>query len=459
MIDYVNTWSHNLRPKWVGIILITCALLISAFFGGVTVFLRDLLSGRELLLLVGLLGAWPFVYFSVTRFDWMVFLSFCLFGIVQIEPAPSDLLIMFLLPLALVTGRLSLKALKDSSLVHGAIWGFLIINLLSLLFADNLLHSARYTVISVYVIMLAYFAKLYMTSAHRVRLVMTGYLISGLISMGLVALDYAGIAPSEIFVEQTRARGMFKDANVFGPFLIPLILFLLDEIWHPTLLKWPMSVKSLSMLILMGGVFLSFSRAAWGNLIIALGVYILLCLPQLSRERLMGLLKFGALGVVALVILVNVMGLGDFLAYRTTLIQTYDADRFQAQQDGLMAGVTHMFGLGPGMMDRVFFSPHSLYVRTFAEHGIFGLIILLFLLAYLLAFTGRVAVRGTEKQVGLSAKVVFAGMFALLLNSFLIDTIHWRHFWFMVGLMWVVVGQKNKAAPESAACQTEVAYL
>lgn len=416
------------------------SLLICIIVGGLASFAGSLISGFELYLLVMLLGLWPFIYIATTKYKWLVFLAFSVFGIVQIEPAPVDLLFFTLIPLGMLTGQLSFKQFRRSSLVNSIAWIFLLVTLVSLLISADLMHGFRYTIITVYCIGIFYFVKMYVRSTEQMGAIMIGYTLGALLGVGVVMLDYAGIAPSEVFVEQTRARGFFKDANVFGPFLIPPILFLAEEMWRPALLKkWPIWLRFVSMLCLVAGLFFSFSRAAWGNLIITFMVYFLLNVGLLSKKQRRILLWLVILTVIALSALVLLLGMGDFLQYRASVVQDYDSDRFGAQIMGIRLGITNLFGIGPGMMDvNGLFAPHSLYIRTFAEHGIFGLLSLFALAALLMIPAGLHAIRSNDKIFGLSSSLIFSISFGLLLNSFLIDTIHWRHFWFVLGLLWLV---------------------
>lgn len=432
--------AKEIRNKALPMLCLLFALFACVLFGGLTSFSGSIVYGYEPYLLIAVLGMWPFIYIATTKYNWLVFLTFSLFGIVQIEPAPVDLLFFTIIPLGLLTGTLSFKQFSGSSSVNSAIWVFVLVTLLSLLVSTELMHSLRYTVITIYGIGIFYFVKMYVQSAEQMRPIMIGYVVGALISVGAVALDYAGLAPPEVFVEQTRARGFFKDSNVFGPFLVPPILFLAEEMWRPALLKkWPVWLKFSCVLILGAGLFFSFSRAAWGNMLITMGLYLLLNMRRLSSKQRLSLIWFGAAAVLTLVVLVIALDMGEFLQYRASVLQGYDSERFDAQFMGMQLGITHLFGIGPGMMDvNGLFAPHSLYVRTFAEHGIFGILSLVVLALFLIVPTGLNAISTNDKIFGLSSSLIFSVSVGLLLNSFLIDTIHWRHFWFVLGLLWLV---------------------
>jgi O-antigen ligase len=207
----------------------------------------------------------------------------------------------------------------------------------------------------------------------------------------------------------------------------------------PRILPRFLLAKVLGVVLLTAAVFLSFSRAAWGNLAFAVLIYFFLNVNRVFQVKPGNLLKGGAITLLAAIFSLQVferlllsgkMSLREFLAWRTSP-QDYDVYRFDRQKEGIEAGLTHWFGVGPGTWDYA----HSLYVRTFAEHGILGLTSLLALIVVLMVSTFRRALDDIVKPYGLSAKVVLA---SLVVNSAVIDTIHWRHLWLILALAWVV---------------------
>jgi hypothetical protein len=134
------------------------------------------------------------------------------------------------------------------------------------------------------------------------------------------------------------------------------------------------------------------------------------------------------------------MNLKEFLRWRISS-HDYDTYRFARQMAGVEAGLTHLFGVGPGMWGNA----HSLYARTLAEHGLLGFASMILLLLTLLIGTSFRALQDIRKSYGLSAKVVSACLAGLVLNSAVIDTIHWRHFWLILALAWVISTRKGPA--------------
>ena len=86
-----------------------------------------------------------------------------------------------------------------------------------------------------------------------------------------------------------RAGGVFKDPNVFGPFLVPIAVILLEQQISPRLpkllnLRTPAAgcCSACSPL----GVLFSYSRASWGNYAIAITV--MLALPSVRKRGARG---------------------------------------------------------------------------------------------------------------------------------------------------------------------------
>lgn len=428
--------------NWLSVIAIVLAILTSASLAFLFTLGADLVAGLEIYLIIGLLGVWPFIYLCFKYYDFFVFLAFGLFGFVQFEPAPVDLLLFSLVAIGLINGRLNVKNLGKTAPVHILIWIFLIVNFISFMIVPVLtLGSLRYTAITIYMIVIFYFLKMYTVSEREMKIIWFGYLTSALLNVFLVYSGFLGITPEGLFVDQTRATGYFKDANVYGPFMLPVIIFLVDEIWHPYFIKRKILLKAALVVILASGLFLSFSRAAWGSLIAALGIYFILQYRHLNIKIISNLLLAGFGFLFGLVVLIISLDLVDFFLWRFDAVQSYDSERFRAQYDGILSGFANIFGLGPGQLDAQFFAPHSLYIRTFGEHGFLGFLAFFGLIAFLLVVVFIQSQVTQNKVLGVSGNVIVAVAIGILLNSFLVDTLHWRHFWFVLGLLWILAGQ------------------
>jgi hypothetical protein len=92
-------------------------------------------------------------------------------------------------------------------------------------------------------------------------------------------------------------------------------------------------------------------------------------------------------------------------------------------------------GVGPGGWP----TAHSLYAKTLAEHGVLGVSALALLIGALVVPLAQRALREPAANTVLPAALLLALIVGQLGNSFVIDTIHWRHFWMLLGLAWALL--------------------
>jgi O-antigen ligase len=381
---------------------------------------------------VGVLGT---LALALARYDAAVALGVLLLAVVRIEPAPSDLVFAVVIALALVTGRLGLERVPLS--VTLLVSGFLALNLLSATAAVDGTRAATFFGITFYLGLFALWLAAYVCSARRARLVLVAYLAGATLSAGLACLALMAPFPgAEAFVDGPRAQGLFKDPNVFGPFLVPALLILMEETVAPRLLRLRLATKLVLLSVLTVGVVFSFSRAAWLNLV--LGALVLLGVLAVRRggsRRALTLLLVTLVAGGALVAVVTATSSLDFLTERAAL-QDYDTQRFDTQASGLELAAEHPLGIGPGQFERVSdLSAHSTFVRSLAEEGVLGALLVLGLLVLTLGFAARNVTRGTDTY-GIGSAALFAAWCGLLANSLFVDTLHWRHLWLVAALIW-----------------------
>jgi O-antigen ligase len=375
---------------------------------------------------------------AVVRYDAAVALGFLLLGFVRLEPAPSDVVFTVVIAVALVTGRLQLRRVPYVPL---ALVGVLVaVSVLSAGSAVDLFAAVRYLAISVYLGLLVVWLMGYVDSRGRARLVVAAYLVAALVSAALGALPFLLDSPAlDVFASEDgfRAQGFFKDPNVYGPFLVPAALILVEEMIHPRLLAIPRWSKFLVFLTLCVALLLAQSRAAWVSFGVGMTTLIMVALLRrtgAAKLRIAVASLIGALLVLGPVMAVT--GASDVIGDRVRL-QSYDEERFQAQREGVQLGITHPLGVGPGQFDHhAIVGAHSLYIRVFAEQGPVGLLALLLILALTLGVAVANAIAGRD-TFGIGSASLLAIVCGLLVNSIVVDTLHWRHLWIFAALVWV----------------------
>jgi O-antigen ligase len=411
----------------------TAAALVAVFLAAAVALSRSPLTLPLVLAFgVGLLGT---LALALGRYDAAVALGVILLAVVRIEPAPPDLVFGVVIAVAVVTARMRLERVPVSATL--LVSAFLALGLLSATGATDGTRAVMFFAITLYLGVFALWLAAYVASMPRARLVLLAYLAGAAFSAAAASLALVAAFPgSEVFVRGPRAQGLFKDPNVFGPFLVPAVLLVMEETVAPRLLRLRLVPKLALLSILTVGVVFSFSRAAWLNL--ALGVLVLLAIFALRRgggRRATALLAVALVAGVALVGAISATSSMDFLSQRAAL-QDYDSQRFGAQASGIEIAERHPLGLGPGQFERVSdVSAHSTYVRALAEEGVLGALVLLGLMLLTLGFAARNVALGADTY-GIGSAALLAAWCGLLANSFFVDTLHWRHLWFVAALIW-----------------------
>jgi hypothetical protein len=377
------------------------------------------------------IGGLTIVLVGLLNYDALVLMTFCLIGYVRSEPAPFDLLLVVLLGMGLLTGRLRWRPSKHDTVVLIGMWGLIVANMLSVVGVVPIFQNLRFMGITLYALSLFCFVRMYATEPRAVRILLIGYTASAALNALAVVVSFMGIGlPIAVVRFSIRGVGFFKDPNVYAAFVVVAALWVVDEI-----VRRPFSFKRTGPLLILVGVLgagatLSLSRAAVINLTIGGFIYFVL-LRGAPRTHMVRFLMLVILVVLAIGFAIQFLGLGYAVAGRSSL-QSYDEGRFSTQWHGLLAGLTHLTGVGPGGWANA----HSLYVRTLAEHGILGLTSLGVLIAGLVLPLARRALRESPRNLVLPDRVLLAWVCGQLVNSLVIDSIHWRHFWVVLGLVW-----------------------
>ncbi len=417
-------------------------------YGGIGAVLRE--APLAIGLIVGsLLGL------SLLNFSLATFLLGLLQGIVLFEPAPVDLHWLFWLTGGLVAGQIVWQRAWQNPPLLAALGLLVAGNLVSWLSAGG--GGLGYMAVTFYLIGMA--ASLIMLLRKEENLI---WLVRGLIGAALLA-SVSGIAVAlnwgpalTMFGDGYRFQGLFKDPNVLGPFLVAAILLLLDQ----ALSACSRGIKILSGLLtlpLLLSLLLTQGRAALGAMVISLLVYGLFHLRSSSKSNRRALLVVLGSLVMTGVVMFTLLQTNLITDRLLTTFKEYDTgQRFPIQLEGIRLGLSSPFGIGPGAFEETFnFAAHSLYVRTFTENGWIGLAGLLLLIGYTLYAAWKRLRTPAPRLGGPSLAILLAWFVGVLANSIVIDTIHWRHFWLFLGLLWLQIIRHDEAtaAPKEESNQ------
>jgi len=397
--------------------------------------------------LAGTVGLAATAALALLRYELAVALGFLLLGVVRSEPAAPDAVFGVVIAIAVVTGRFNLQ--RVPVVIFSLLGTFVALNLLSAIEAVSTQAAIRYMLITLYLAVFAVWLTAFVDSFSRAQMLVRAYVAGAAFWALLTSLALYVPLPGGGYLlayEGTRGVGLFEDPNVYGPFLIPAALILVEEMLRPRLLRSSRRTKLLLFSILVIGVILSFSRAAWISLVVGLVVQLAVLALRRGGVRhaaaVLGVMVFGGMAVAGVVAVTGSLG---FLQERAAL-QRYDSDRFGAQERGIALAEQYPVGIGPGQFDvLVDISSHSIYVRVLAEQGVIGFLVIVALLLTTLVLAGRNVVLGRHTY-GIGPAALFAAWIGLLINSAVVDTLHWRHLFVVAALIWA-----GSRAPTSSA--------
>jgi hypothetical protein len=369
----------------------------------------------------------------------VLFITVLTSSIAFIEPSPHDALMIVLL-VACVAAHTSFDRKLFPLLFLIAVW--LIGGFFSLVQVGDNTKDIQYTGTSVYLGVAAImFACLFSGgNMQRLSIVRRGYILAALIATAAGYIGFFHLMPhSDIFLDNDRVSATFKDPNVYGPFLVFPIVWLMIRILTRGI--WPFDVALL--MVLMGGLLLSFSRGAWAHLAISatvgvLTVFLVTPDPRMrTRIVVIGLLTT-LFAVLVIGALLSIGSVHDMLVERAKAIQPYDVGpggRFWLQEQALGTILQNPNGLGPFEFDRIFgLQQHNVYMQGFLVYGwLGGAAYLTLVVVTLMLGLITMPIPAPWQYYLITAYAVLVGEAA---EGMIVDTDHWRHFFLMLGLIW-----------------------
>ncbi|QND54195.1 O-antigen ligase family protein [Phyllobacterium sp. 628] len=303
--------------------------------------------------------------------------------------------------------------------------------------------APMYMAVSLFLAFTSVFLAAIIESNHRLLPVIFNAYVAGAVVTALLGiLGYFNAFPgAEVFTRYGRAMGAFKDPNVFGPFLVLPIAWLVHGILAGNLRALP--VRLIPTLILTLGVFLSFSRAAWGMVVIVIaGLALALFIRSSSRIFRLRIILLSGLAVavllVAILIALQIPSVAELFTARAQLVQDYDDaqfGRFARHWYGLLMSIDHPLGIGPLEFGPIFGEDtHNIWLKAALDYGWIGFISYLTLTMLTLGLGLRILFRERPWQPFLLC--AYLTYVAQVVIGNVIDTDHWRHFYILVGIIW-----------------------
>jgi O-antigen ligase len=385
----------------------------------------------------------------------LTWLTLATSSIVFSEPAPYDALMIALIVM--------LPLLRLTSFSTGV---FLLLIVWLVIGASGLIASGRanfldvsikHTAITIYLslssVLLA--ALVRKNPERHTQIIITGLMFASLLAALAGAVGYFNVLPGahELFTKFERARGTFKDPNVFGPFIVPALIYYVHGMaTSPT-------VRALVRSLLAGlcclGLLISFSRGAWFNAAVALLVYgyVVFIASQTHRLRLKLILiaAFGlSVAALGLAGAMQVDSIANLIGERTSLALSYDIGpegRFGGQMKALELVAANPFGIGALEFGRSYHGEdvHNVYLSMFLNSGWIGGFLYVGLVFTTLAVAFKKCLQPRPTQ-GITI-VLLASFAGLAVEGMIVDTDHWRHFYVVMGVLWGLIMAKDAYVP------------
>jgi hypothetical protein len=280
-------------------------------------------------------------------------------------------------------------------------------------------------------------------TAARLELLRRGLIFGAIVASLAGIAGYFHLVPGEhdLLTLYGRARGTFKDPNVFSAFLILPALFVLQSIVTD---RFGKAVRSAIALGIIGlALLLAFSRAAWGQFVLTSAfmlVLMFLTSPSTRQRSRLVTTAVIAAAVIALLlaILLSFDSIDSLFKERASFDQSYDEGRFGRFGRhilGFQMALDLPLGIGPLQFTRFFpEDTHNSYLNAFMSGGWISGICYPVLIFTTVALGFRyIFVQVPWQRVYLAIFTAFLGTVG---ESFVIDTDHWRHYWLMLGIMW-----------------------
>jgi hypothetical protein len=356
----------------------------------------------------------------VKRLELALYVVIPLLTVVRVEPAPVDFMVIALMAALGLRGEL--RRFVPSRIVVLGLALILVSYAVSVLAAHDQSAAVKYAAATLLVIAAGYTT--FALASRDPMLCARAFVLAGAL-LGLEALAaFSPVAFGDVFrMDAYRVEGLFKDPNVFGPFVAPAVALLC--LGRPTL---PTIARVTLLALALAPVPASLSRGAVvvvGVSLVAVGI---VAAYRRWRDAVIYSLGLAAVGAVALLILLALPG-SSLAQQRLSLgPQGYDEQRFAGQTAGLTYFASHptLSGIGPGNYDPGIGQPsHETYIRMLVETGpvsLLGLGMVVWPAARMIRRADRATVAWVAALIGFAA------------YGFFIDILHWRHFWVVLAV-------------------------
>lgn len=366
----------------------------------------------------------------------VVFSSFVMF-----EPAPYDLILIATLALFAFTGITLPRVLLPFLLL---VILYQIGAVLTLTTVYDRADTTKWTIVGGFLAVTGVFYALYLSERTEARagLIANAWVISATVGGALAILGYFHLVPfSEELLKYGRAKGTFKDPNVYAPYLIFPALVLIQSLYKSTLRRSLLLMVPLGLIL--SGILLSFSRGSWGHFVASAAMMTALTVlvaPSPGRRARILVTCIAAVGATILLVigLLQVPAVAELMSQRASLEQSYDVGhggRFSNHALGWAMVLERPAGIGIFQFSILTGSDvHNTYLNGFLSYGWLGGMSLIAVTLITLVFGFRYVLAATPwRPLFICA---FSTWVVLMIEAAVIDVDHWRHQWALLGMTW-----------------------
>jgi O-antigen ligase len=369
-------------------------------------------------------------------------------GYVINEPAPYEL---FMVALIAIWALFGLRVSRTVAPLLVMLCVFNMGGLISMTQMAELKDTPLYIAVSLFLAFTAVFYAAIIERDHTLLpVIFRAYTAAAVFTSALGVLGYFKLLPgAEMFTLYDRARGGFQDPNVFGPFLMLPAAWLTYGVLKERVAKAPLLIAGLLIVTL--GVFLSFSRAAWGmQVFVVLMVTAIVFIESQSakfRLRIIFLIGFAILLLAAaLLIAMQIPSVSDMFFNRAKLVQDYDGarlGRFARHGIGYLMAMENPLGIGPLVFgQQLGEDTHNIWLKALLDYSWLGFAAYMALTWITLGIGFKLLFRKRPWQQFLVC--AYAVYVAHVFVGNIIDTDHWRHFYLLVGIIWGCYGLEKR---------------
>jgi len=360
-------------------------------------------------------------------------------GFVIFEPAPYE---VFLAGLLAVFFLLGMRIPKEILPILIPVTTFTIGGLISSFMVDDYQRGLIYNAVTFFLgLTSVFFALLIKQDMGRIRLIFRAYVLAAFATSILGIFGYFGLPGFDLFTRYDRAQGAFADPNVFAPFLVVPILYLLYGVMSRSITLLPVRLGLLGVILL--GELLAGSRAGWGLTILTMGMFYILLLVNEPRDKvrvkyiLMGVFGLASL-IISIIAALQVEAVWEIISQRAKVVQEYDgakSGRFDRHAIGFELALSKPFGIGNVEFGFLYGEDeHNVYLRSLLSYGWLGFVSWLTIVLWpLIAGFKLLFFKRPWQPYFQIAYVTFLGH---LMVAWVIDIDHWRHVYLIIGILW-----------------------